>query len=35
MPDKKLLQAKLHDFYALTERAAFDMPNDESDRETP
>ena len=35
LPDKKLLQAKLHEFYALTERATFEVPDDESERETP
>jgi len=35
LPDKKLLQAKLHEFYALTEAAAFDVPNDASGRATP
>jgi predicted nuclease of restriction endonuclease-like (RecB) superfamily len=35
LPDKKLLQAKLHEFYALTERATFGVSDDESERETP
>ena len=30
LPDKKLLQAKLHEFYALSEIAALDMPDDAS-----
>jgi len=32
LPDKKVLQAKLHEFYMLTETAAFDGP-DEDHRE--
>ena len=31
LPDKKLLQAKLHEFFALTETAALDVPGDASD----
>lgn len=28
LPDKRLLQAKLHEFYVLTETATFDAPNE-------
>ncbi len=34
LPDKNLLQAKLHEFYTLNQTAAFNEPDDASDRET-
>lgn len=33
LPDKKLLQAKLHEFYALAEAAALEAPREETDRQ--
>lgn len=34
LPDKNLLQAKLHEFYSLNQTAAFNGPDDTNDRET-
>ena len=35
LPDRKLLQAKLHEFYALTEAATPDGPNKKDNSDTP
>jgi predicted nuclease of restriction endonuclease-like (RecB) superfamily len=35
LPDRKLLQAKLHEFYALTEVAGIDAPNRIDNKKTP
>lgn len=35
LPDRKLLQAKLHEFYALTEAATPDTPNKKGAQKTP
>jgi predicted nuclease of restriction endonuclease-like (RecB) superfamily len=35
LPDRKLLQAKLHEFYALTEVAEIDAPNEIDNKKTP